>query len=261
LNRFARTGAIFVGREAELAMLRQAFASVARGLPVASLVHGASGIGKSALAEHFAEELRGRALVLRGRCHARESLPYNAFDGVINALARHLKTLSRAETRELVPPSAAARLRVFPSLRDCMDLPPADRQAQLLNEDQLREQAFAVLEHALTEHRSVELGLRTLFASSLVSSAVHGEWVVYHDRLREQIAQRMLETEAVALHRSLAEAYERAHDAEPESSPGRRIARPLSEVYALSAPPQAGSSGSSAWPRVWARRTPRPLWR
>src|SRR5256886_13171632 len=94
-----------IGRDAELAQLRDAFGTVGFGQAVTFYVHGVSGIGKSALIGHFADavEREAAALVLRGRCYERESVPYKAVDGVIDSLSRYLKTLAeigRASCRE-----------------------------------------------------------------------------------------------------------------------------------------------------------------
>lgn len=143
----------FVGRDGQLAALHDAFAGVQAGLPIAVFVHGPSGIGKTALCERFADALRGRALVLRGRCHERESLPYKAFDGLIDALAERLRAWPTEKTHALAtalpPSSAAALLRVFPSLRDNA-LWPADQIAPApANPNEVRQQAFASLKALL----------------------------------------------------------------------------------------------------------------
>lgn len=86
-----------VGRAAEIGELRAAWVRSSPGRPVVALVHGTSGMGKTALVEHFARTLaRGSgadtgALVLRGRCYEREDVPYKAFDGVVDSLSRYLK--------------------------------------------------------------------------------------------------------------------------------------------------------------------------
>ena len=84
-----------VGRGRELAALRDALARCALGRPVTALVHGTSGMGKTALVERFAREARDQdgALVLRGRCYEREAVPFKAFDGVVDELSRYLKHL------------------------------------------------------------------------------------------------------------------------------------------------------------------------
>jgi serine/threonine protein kinase len=88
---------ILIGRESEMEALHAAWMRTAPGRPVVAAVHGASGMGKSALVDRFARTLaaeRGSApaaLVLRGRCYEREEVPYKMFDGVVDALSRHLK--------------------------------------------------------------------------------------------------------------------------------------------------------------------------
>ena len=116
-------GVRLIGREPELAALHAAFADVsAQQLPIAVLVSGHSGIGKSALAERFAAELRERALVLRGRCHERESLPYKAFDGVVDALGAQLRAISPEALHALDRRELGALLRIFPHLRRTPEL-------------------------------------------------------------------------------------------------------------------------------------------
>src|SRR5262249_52628563 len=81
----------FVGREHALRQLDEAL-QLSRRQPVLLCVRGESGIGKSALLEHFIQT-RARqagALALCGRCYERESLPYKALDGVMDELSQHL---------------------------------------------------------------------------------------------------------------------------------------------------------------------------
>src|SRR5262249_20150874 len=85
----------FVGRQRELAALREAFDASRSGQPVSVYVHGTSGIGKSALVRRFLEDLRSEdVVVLAGRCYERESMPYKALDSLVDALSRYLKRLT-----------------------------------------------------------------------------------------------------------------------------------------------------------------------
>src|SRR3989449_9788059 len=107
-----------IGREAELAQLRDAFGTVGFGQAVSFYVHGVSGIGKSALIGHFADavEREAAALVLRGRCYERESVPYKAVDGVIDSLSRYLKTLAGPQGKAALPGGGSALAPLVPGL-------------------------------------------------------------------------------------------------------------------------------------------------
>ena len=108
----------FVGRANALGTLRAAFETVRAGRSASVVVHGPSGIGKSALVQRFIETIgHVRVLVLRSRCHEHESIPYKALDGVIDGLAGHLRSLPQVERAELVPRGADALGRLFPVLR------------------------------------------------------------------------------------------------------------------------------------------------
>ena len=109
----------FVGRDDELDVLRSAFAETRRGEAVAVYVHGESGVGKSVLIRHFLEELddeEGGTVVLTGRCYERESVPYKALDGVVDALSHFMRGLSNEQAALLVPRNAALLPRIFPVL-------------------------------------------------------------------------------------------------------------------------------------------------
>ena len=77
----------FVGRDRELDLLRETWReALEKQSLVLAEVRGASGIGKTALTEHLIAMLRSdtpRPLVLRGRCFERESVPYKAFDALV----------------------------------------------------------------------------------------------------------------------------------------------------------------------------------
>ena len=106
----------WVGRTTELVWGEAALDDVcALSRPIACFIEGDSGVGKSALLGELAERLRDRATVLVARCHERESLPYKAFDGVVECLLT--KGLVPTEPIvDLEPGESASLLRVFPRL-------------------------------------------------------------------------------------------------------------------------------------------------
>jgi serine/threonine protein kinase len=109
----------FVGRSRELELLGQAFDD-SRSRAVMVLVHGESGMGKTSLVRRFTETLGQRvpdAMVLKGRCFERESVPYKAFDGIIDALAVRLAKMDQVDAALLLTPAVAALVRLFPVLR------------------------------------------------------------------------------------------------------------------------------------------------
>jgi len=109
----------FVGREVEMGMLREAFDETLRGDCVVVGVTGESGLGKSTLVRHFGEIVAAEygAVVLSGRCWERETMPYKAVDGIVDALARWLARLPRGEAKGILPANAALLAQAFPSLR------------------------------------------------------------------------------------------------------------------------------------------------
>jgi eukaryotic-like serine/threonine-protein kinase len=109
----------FVGREAELSVLRQGLRRASRGEGVFTLVSGASGIGKTTLIQRFLKEVAQtpRTLVLSGRCYEREAVPFKGLDSVVDELSRWLSLMPQQELGGLLPTHAAELLRVFPVLR------------------------------------------------------------------------------------------------------------------------------------------------
>jgi hypothetical protein len=110
----------FVGRARELERLWEVQARVDEGAGVVALVEGESGVGKSALARRFLDGLaaaRPSLVVLEGRCYERESVPFKAFDRVVDQLSRLLLRLPREEEAALRPKDAALLARLFPVLR------------------------------------------------------------------------------------------------------------------------------------------------
>ncbi|HYQ17789.1 MAG TPA: AAA family ATPase, partial [Polyangiaceae bacterium] len=139
---------VFVGRGAELSVLRQALRRAARGESVLTLVSGASGIGKTTLVQRFLKEVAQtpRTLVLSGRCYEREAVPFKGLDSVVDELSRWLSLMPQHELASLLPAHAAELLRVFPVLRS---VPALERRAEGRLEagdpQELRRRAFIAL--------------------------------------------------------------------------------------------------------------------
>lgn len=115
----------FLGRVAELERMQEAYAASLDGeRPVVLLVSGEPGVGKTALVQELVAGLSD-ALVLIGRCHERERVPFKAFDAAIDELSRYLGEQGPLERGALLPPDVAvgsppgelaALCRLFPVL-------------------------------------------------------------------------------------------------------------------------------------------------
>jgi hypothetical protein len=143
-----------LGRDDELSQLREAFrASCAGHKPVIVLVAGESGIGKSALCDTFLAELRAStsAVVLSGRCFERESVPFKAFDVVVDALSRYLRRLG-SDAARMMPRDAFALHRIFPVLGRVSAIARAP-QREVPDAHELRKRGFSAFAELLARMR------------------------------------------------------------------------------------------------------------
>jgi eukaryotic-like serine/threonine-protein kinase len=161
-----------VGREAHLRALDDAFRAMKGGRTVIAYVRGSSGMGKSVLVRGFIDELLDREgpLVLSGRCYERESVPYKAFDTVVDALCRHLMRLPKEEVEALLTDDVLHLSRMFPVLWRVR----AIREASKV--DPKRSEARDPLEHRRRAFRA----LRALFDRL----AARRQVIVYIDDLQ-----------------------------------------------------------------------------
>ncbi|MDX2168767.1 MAG: protein kinase [Deltaproteobacteria bacterium] len=141
----------FVGRHAELAILQGALEALVPGRTSIVQVSGPSGMGKTELVRHFLSRVEASTdtVALRGRCHPYETVPYRAFDGVVDALSRYLDLLPESQVAELMPRHAGALVRLFPVLGR---LPPfAEWRGRDDSEDvvERRRRGFAALRELL----------------------------------------------------------------------------------------------------------------
>lgn len=141
-----RTAGEFVGRRAEIEVLLRAVAEP--GLSVVQVV-APSGVGKSSLLERL-RALSSHAVWLSSRCHERETVPFNAVDGLVDALCDHVATWPRAECEARLPAELGALARIFPSVSRLTRAPAVASVRQDEDGDRVRTAAFA--------------GLRALFA-------------------------------------------------------------------------------------------------
>ncbi|MBX3248045.1 MAG: protein kinase [Myxococcales bacterium] len=141
----------FLGRDRELDELRARWADVRRGAFQAAVVEGESGVGKSSLVDAFTRELAETgAHVLQGRCYERETVPYKAFDGVVDALSALLRRLDDETVAASLPTRVGLLPLVFPVLGQVPAIslapPPSVEGLDVL---QLRDSALGALRELL----------------------------------------------------------------------------------------------------------------
>jgi len=141
-----------VGRGTELQALHEAFIAARTRGSVVMRVRGASGMGKSALVQHFLEGLTSRsdAVILRGCAYERESVAYKAVDGVIDALSRCLIAFEQRGAAIPLPPDTWALACLFPVLRRVESIAALPQRA-VDDPQRVRQQAFAALRALLSE--------------------------------------------------------------------------------------------------------------
>ena len=107
---------VLIGREAEIRFLEAALwrARDERAAQIV-MVEGGSGIGKTVLVRHFLEaRARLGAIVLDGRCHDAEVVPFNALDRIVDALVRVVEELDWAGLKQLPQEDIRELAQMFP---------------------------------------------------------------------------------------------------------------------------------------------------
>jgi serine/threonine protein kinase len=139
------------GRQSHLRALRDAFEATLDGRSITIRVGGRSGMGKSAVAHGFLDELvrQGSAVVLRGRAYEREAVPYKALDGVVDALSRYLMCLTDEDLSVAMPRDTWALARIFPVLRRVPNI-GALAEERITDPRRVRRRAFLALRELLS---------------------------------------------------------------------------------------------------------------
>ena len=141
---------VFVGREHELRQLEQAYERAGSGRCIVAHVHGPSGIGKSAIVRSFLAGVKDvdGAEVLRGRCYERESVPYKAFDGIVDELSARLLEMG-AEIETILPAWVGELAHAFPALATVPAIAARAARVPPLDAKELRRRAWTALRQLL----------------------------------------------------------------------------------------------------------------
>lgn len=138
----------FFGRQEELSVLDTAYRATHDRTAACVVVEGESGIGKSMLVRRFIARIReedARIVVLTGRCYEKESVPYKAFDSVIDALVRKMLRMSPVDAAMLLPTHLGPLVQTFPIFRRVEVIAKQNTVTSRMDPLEIRSRAFTAL--------------------------------------------------------------------------------------------------------------------
>jgi hypothetical protein len=178
------------GAQAELRSLHAAYEAARDGSrPVVVMVSGMDGLEGVAVDAFLARRrAEGHAVVLSGRCHARESVPFKGLDALMDDLSRHLRKQDPLHLAGLIPRDVSALRRLFPVLGRIEAIAQAPERPVKDTLD-LERRAFLALGELLgriRDRQPLVLALGELQWSDAASTAL------LHRLLQQQDAPRLL---------------------------------------------------------------------
>lgn len=144
---------LFIGRQDELHILKEAFERTLRGKSTTLLLEGVSGVGKSALVHSFlsdVEETRPDTVILSGCCYEKESVPFKAFDGLLDELSQFLLCCDEQDVQKLLPENIALLARLFPTLNRVEAIASQPKPShEIVDPGEMQRRAFGALRKIL----------------------------------------------------------------------------------------------------------------
>lgn len=148
----ARPLSRFIGRSRLLDNLVRVY-RLSRREPQLVLIDGGSGMGKSAVLTQLGEQLEliDAPIVLQGRCHERERVPYKGLDAIMDACVRMLLRLPEEQVAQLLPQRIGCLSRLFPALlRVGLVREAAERETTPVEPSELQQGAIEALQELFT---------------------------------------------------------------------------------------------------------------
>jgi eukaryotic-like serine/threonine-protein kinase len=140
-----------VGRSSHLQTLAHVFSEFQRSQePVAVLVSGRSGLGKTALVEEFLRQRGELCRVYRGQCHEQEAVSHKAFDEIVDGLVADLMGPLAGRVFDWISVGEARQLmRLFPAIARVPELSGLGDEDSNADPRTLRKRAYDALRSVL----------------------------------------------------------------------------------------------------------------